>query len=386
MVGSRISRRSFIRRSAGVAGAAMAARTILLDSPSPAAAAVPPSDTVRFGIIGIGMQGTGLLESAVTIPGVECVAACDLYDGRHDRAREIVGKNIPTTRRYQELLDNKEIDCLIAAVPDHWHKQVVVDACSAGKDIYCEKPMTHFPAEGLEMIEAQKKYNRVVQIGSQRVSSAIFAKAKELIAQGAIGDVCLVECTMGRNDPNGAWVYPPPPDLSPQTLDWNTWLGDAPRIPFNPLHFARWRCWQAYGSGVAGDLIVHMMSGINFAMGTNQPPDRTLAVGGLFRWKDGRDEPDVHVVLYDYPNYRVMVRLTLNTDAAEVTRFMGTRGMIEMHGSDFTLQTQDGQDHSPGWYYPSFPKPLREQYERDWHAKNDARVSRFVPGKHHVQV
>src|SRR5439155_1489286 len=103
----------------------------------------PPSDRVRFGIIGIGMQGSDLLRNSIQLPGVECVAACDLYDGRHRLAKEIVGAGVSTTRRYQELLNNREIDCIVAAVPDHWHKKIVVATVLAGKDIYCEKPMSH---------------------------------------------------------------------------------------------------------------------------------------------------------------------------------------------------------------------------------------------------
>ena len=148
---------------------------------------------------------------------MECVAAADLYDGRHPHAREITGNpNLPVTRRYQELLDRKDIDCIVAAVPDHWHKRVVVDACNAGKDIYCEKPMSHTAEEGFEMVAAAQKNNRIVQIGSQRVSSVLFGKAHELYQSGAIGDVEMVELTLGRNDPTGAWEYPPPLDLSPQ--------------------------------------------------------------------------------------------------------------------------------------------------------------------------
>ena len=375
----RFSRRDFMWRTAGVAGATLAARTILLD-PGPSLAAsvpIPPSDTVRFGIIGIGMQGSGLLYNASSLPGAECVAACDLYDGRHNVAKEIVGKPILTTRRYHDLLDNKEIDCIINATPDHWHKQIVVDCCKAGKDVYCEKPMTHGVSEGFEMISAAQKNNRIVQVGSQRVSSVVYAKAKELIAAGAIGDVHTVESMMGRNAPNGAWVYPPPADLSPQTMDWDTWLGTAPKIPFNPLHFARWRCWQAYGSGVAGDLMVHLLSGIHFAGGITQPPQRALATGGLFRFTDGRDFPDVHCVLYDYPQFPVVIRLTLACDTPEITRFMGTGGLLEVAGSELTLTTQDGTDHGPGWYYHSLPKNLREEYEKNWHAENDARVAKY---------
>src|SRR5712691_10675189 len=184
MIRNRFSRREFIGLGAAAAGASLGLTTILLDPDSLWALpqAVAASDRVRFGMIGIGMQGSGLLTNSIELPGVECIAACDLYDGRHTLAREIVARpNLPTTRRYHELLDNKEIDCIVAAVPDHWHKQIVVDAVSAGKDIYCEKPMSHSPADGLEMVAAQKKTGRIVQIGSQRVSSVLLAKARELV-------------------------------------------------------------------------------------------------------------------------------------------------------------------------------------------------------------
>src|SRR3989475_8656214 len=242
-----LPRRQFLHRTAGAAGALAASPAIFLEPehiPLPMQT-MAPSDRRSLGIIGIGMQGSGLLHDAIELPGVECVAACDLYDGRHPFAKEIVGKKIPATRHYKDLLDNKEIDCLIAAVPDHWHKQVVVDAVSAGKDIYCEKPMSHSAADGVAMVAAAKKNGRVVQIGSQRVSSVICAKAKELLANGIIGTLTLVEGSLGRNDPTGAWEYPPPPDLSPANLDWATWQGDATKRPWDPetapKYFARWR-------------------------------------------------------------------------------------------------------------------------------------------------
>ena len=172
---NRMTRRSFLQTSAATTGALMTSKRLLFE-PEPILAA--PSDTLRFGIIGVGMQGNGLLATAVSLPGVQCVAAADLYDGRQTLAKEIAGPKITTTRRYKELLDDKEIDCLIAAFPDHWHKQVFVDAVSAGKDIYLEKPMSHSPAEGIEMVNAAKKSGRITQIGSQRVSSVLCGKAK----------------------------------------------------------------------------------------------------------------------------------------------------------------------------------------------------------------
>ena len=375
---NRFSRREFLAMGAGAAGASLVTKTIFLD-PEPAWAfqgAGSPSDRVRFGMIGVGMQGSGLLASAIELPGVECVAAADLYDGRHTLAKEIVRPDLPTTRRYQELLANKDIDCIVAAVPDHWHKQVVVDAVSAGKDIYCEKPMSHTAAEGVEMVAAAKRTGRIVQIGSQRVSSVICAKAKELVNKGALGDLMLVEGSLGRNDPTGAWEYPPPPDLSPQTLDWDTWQGTVPKRPFDPKLFARWRCWKEYGTGVAGDLLVHLISGMQFVLGINEPPKRAMAMGGILRWKDGRNMPDVHASLFEYGQVPMYMRLNLGTETPEIYRFQGSKGILELTEFTLTYIPQAGVDTSPSYYAYSFPKALREEYFKKWHQEHDA-----VPGK-----
>src|SRR2546422_9806891 len=209
------SRREFLGASAA-AGAWLPATPMVLFRHDlfPARGAVAASDRVRFGMSGVGMQGNWLLSESIRLPGVECAGACDLYDGRHTLAREIVRADLPVTRRYQALLDDKSIDCIVAAVPDHWHKQVVVDAVSAGKDIYCEKPMSHSPADGVAMGDAAKKTGRIVQIGSQRVSSQICGKARELVAQGTLGDLMLAEGWLGPLGPARPWQCPPPPDRS----------------------------------------------------------------------------------------------------------------------------------------------------------------------------
>ncbi len=277
------------------------------------------------------------------------MVACDLYDGRQALANEIIsgatGKTVPATRRYQDLLDNKDI----------------VDACSAGKDIYCEKPMTHKVEEGFEIIETAQKNNRIVQIGSQRRSSIHFAKAKELIERGDIGDVWSVEAVLGSNSPCGAWVYPPPPDLSPQNLDWETWIGDAAKRPFDPVRFARWRAYEDYGEGLPGDIYVHSLTGIHYVMGLDAPPQRAPTYGGLYYWKDGRDFPDLMTTLYEYPSLQVAVLMTQMTHEPEVTRFLGTRGTIEVYGDGnrLTVAHQDGKDHDPCYYIYSYPGKRR---------------------------
>jgi predicted dehydrogenase len=360
-----LARRGFLKAS-GLALSAISSGKFLKAAPY-----VQSAGTVKFGIIGVGMEGSGLLRNAIELPGVECVAAADLYDERHTLAKQITGNpNLFTTRRYQELLERKDIDCLLAAVPDHWHMRVVVDACNAGKDIYCEKPMSHTAGQGLEMIAAAEKNKRIVQIGSQRVSSALCAKARELYHGGIIGDVEMVELSMGRNSPTGAWEYPPPPGLSPQNIDWDTWLNDAPKIPLNPERFARWRCWKEYGTGVGGDLMVHLISGMLFTLGWNEGPKSASALGGIFRWKDGRNMPDTHAVLFDYHGIPVYVRLNLGSATPEIARFLGPKGVLEAQGQSLRFLPQTGQDEEPSYYSDSFPAKMHADYVSQWHAEH----------------
>ena len=377
---NQMTRRSFLQTTTGATGAAMiVGRQFVLESePIPYAWEKPvaASDRVRFGIIGVGMQGNGLLATAITLPGVECVAAADLYDGRHTLAKEIAGPKITTTRQYKELLDNREIDCIIAAVPDHWHKHVFVDTLRAGKDIYLEKPMSHSAAEGVEMVATAKTAGRIVQIGSQRVSSVICAKAKEMLAQGAIGDLNLVEGSLGRNDPTGAWEYPVPTDLSTQTLDWETWQGTVPKRAFNGEVFARWRCWKEYGTGVAGDLLVHLVSGMNFMLGWNEPPATAMSIGGILRFPDGRNMPDVQATVYQYGKIPVYLRLNLGCETPEMYRFQGSKGILEATEFGLAYYPQTGEDSAPSYYATSFPREMREAYYKKWHEEHDP-----APGK-----
>lgn len=376
MKSSFFSRRKFLGLSAAAAGATIGGKTLLLH-PEPLLAAedMPAGEHVRFGMVGIGMQGSNLLAESIELPGIECVAACDLYDGRHTLAREITNKpNLPVTRRYQELLANKEIDCIVAAVPDHWHKQVVVDAVTAGKDIYCEKPMSHSAADGVAMVEATKRTGRIVQIGAQRVSSLICKKAKEMISQGMLGEMMLVEGWLGRNDPTGAWEYPPPFDLSPQNLDWDTWQGTVPKKAFDPYTFARWRCWKEYGTGLAGDLLVHLVSGMMFMMSINEAPKQAMAMGGIRRWKDGRNMPDVHGTLFYYSDLPVYMRLNQGTEMPETYRFQGSKGILEVTEFGLSFTPQSGKDTGPSYYDSSFPHAMRATYEKKWHEENDPKI------------
>jgi predicted dehydrogenase len=371
------TRRSFMRIGAGSMAAQAAARM----TPTPgkmtllepaalwgAGRAVAPSDRVRFASIGTGTRGCELLAATLDVPGIECVAVCDLYDSRHEAAQETVQKQVPATRSYKEILDRKDVDAVIVAVPDHQHRRIVVDACAAGKDVYCEKPMSHTVEDGFAMVDAARRGNRIVQIGSQRVSSIVYEKARQLYAAGALGDVFFIEGSSDRNSASGAWVYPIPSDASEQTIDWTAFLVGAPKRPFDPARFFRWRCFSDYGEGLAGDLFVHLLSGIYFISGTNQPPQRAQSSGGLFRWKDGRDFPDLIETLYDYPKFRVALRCNLNNAGGEPIKFHGTKGTMEINGQTLTFNPQDTVPRPEGYSLKGWPARLRKQYLAQWEA------------------
>jgi predicted dehydrogenase len=373
-----VSRRQFLGVTVAAAGATIAGKPLLTEEIpliDPPLSPVEPTP-VRFGIVGVGMQGTALLRTAIKIPGVSCVAAADVYDGRHLHAREITNNpSLRTTRQYHDLLADKSIDAIIAAVPDHWHKQIVVDTVVAGKDIYIEKPMSHSPAEGVEMIDAVRKSGRILQVGSQGVSSPVYAKAKEMIASGMLGDLMIVEGSLGRNDPCGAWVYPPPPGLSPANLDWEAWIGPAPKHAFDPNLYARWRQWKEYGTGAAGDLLVHLVTGLMYMMGWNEPPGYVAAVGGIRHFKDGRNMPDIIATSFYWHDTPLYMRLNLANEDDGGYRFAGSKGTLEVHGDTVTFTPQVGFDTYPCYYTDSYDRAMKQGYDEQWHKENDARVA-----------
>src|SRR6202522_1870589 len=369
-----LTRRNFMRMGAGSVATGAAAKIILLEPAAVwgAGGAVAPSDRVRFAGIGTGTRGCQLLEASLLVPGVECVAVCDLYDSRHEAAQEVLQKQVPATRNYREILDRKDVDAVIVAVADHQHRRIVVDACAAGKDVYCEKPMSHNVEDGFAMVDAVRKGSRILQVGSQRVSSIVYEKARELFAAGALGEVFFIEGASDRNSASGAWVYPIPPDATEQTIDWNEFLVGAPKRPFDAARFFRWRCFSDYGEGLAGDLFVHLLSGIYFISGTNEAPMRAQSSGGLFRWKDGREFPDLIETLYDYPKFRVALRCNLNNAGGEPIKFHGTKGTMEINGQTLTFTPQDITPKPETYSTTGWPARLRKEYLAQWKAEHPA--------------
>jgi predicted dehydrogenase len=351
--------------------AALAVHATILRRPALAqAAALAASDRVRFALIGSGLRGCQHLMYSLTIPGVECVAVSDLYEGRQQAAREYLKKDVPVTRDYRSILDRKDVDAILVATPDHQHSRIVEDACAAGKDVYCEKPLTHKVEEGFSIIDATQGNMRIVQAGAQRVSSILFAKGKEIYDSGRLGKVYAIEGYTDRNSPGGAWEYPIPPDASEATIDWNTFLAGAPKRPFDTARFFRWRCFTDYGEGLGGDLFVHLISGIQYITGVNMPPLRAQTTGGIFRWNDGREFPDLMETLYDYPDFRVSIRCNQNNDAGESTIFYGTKGTLTLATTTLTFQPQNVTEQPQTYAMIGWPAKLRNEYLAEWNKEH----------------
>src|SRR5215204_487277 len=330
-----------------------------------------PNDKIRVAGIGMGIMGFNDVNTALKVPGVEMVAACDLYTGRLERAKEVYGNNIYTTKDYRELLNRKDIDAVIIATGDHWHAHIAMDAMNQGKAVYCEKPMVHKISEGLPVIEVQKKTGKTLQVGSQRVSSIALAKAKELYQAGEIGQLNCIEATSDRQSALGAWQYTMPLDASPETVDWDRYIANASKKAYDPKRFFWWRNYREDGTGMSGDLFVHLLSGIHLITGS-MGPEKIFSTGELAYWKDGRDVPDVMTTIMNYPatnehpEFQVMLRVNFISGSGErgVTRFIGSEGVIDQGGNGITV-TRSSMPKAPGiggWdALSTYPKAMQEQ-------------------------
>ena len=360
------TRRNFIQAT-GVAGSALSAA-------SAAQAGKGPNDKIQFATIGIGGMGNGDTMHAVNSPGTKLVAACDVYEGRLTRAKEVYGAEVFTTRDYREILNRKDIDAVIIATPDHWHARISIDAMNAGKDVYVEKPMVQKWEDGKKVIEAAKRTNRILQVGSQRVSHIAYQKAKDLYKAGAIGELNMVEAWWDRNSAIGAWQYSIPPDANPENIDWDKFLGSAPKRPFEPIRLFRWRNYQDYGTGVAGDLYVHLFSGMHHILGA-VGPSRIFGSGGLRFWRDGRDVPDLMLAVCDYektdshPGFNLALRVNFENGGQENSgfRFVGSEGILAI-GNGVTL-TKTPSETEPGYMIGTFPRAVQEQFMKEYRAK-----------------
>lgn len=336
------------------------------------------NDKIRIGLIGAGIIGHYDTDAALKVDGVELAGVCDLYTGRLDRAKEKWGNAIFSTRDYRELLAKKDIDAVLICTPDHWHQKIAIDAMNAGKHVYCEKPMVQKIEEGHAIIATQKKTGKVLQVGSQRASSVAILEAKKYFEKGTIGELTYVEAYCDRTDAKGAWQYSIPTDASPQTIDFDTFLGHAPKVPFDPTRFFRWRNYKDYGTGSAGDLIVHLLTGLHTITGSIGP-NKIFALGEINYWKDGRDAYDLINSFMTYPqtatlpSFQLYTRINLASGEGKGgfgIKLIGTEGAIDIGWNDFKVITLK-RSVAPGFggydSFDSFSAKQKEDYKK-WYS------------------
>ncbi len=340
---------------------------------------VSPNDTIRLGLIGYGVQGHFDSGTALKVPGVELAGVCDLYTGRIENAKETFGSGVYTTRNYKELLARKDIDAVIIATHDVWHARIAQDALAAGKHVYCEKPMVYKISEGYPVIAAAKKAGKVFQVGSQRVSSLGYAKAKELLAAGEIGKLNMVNAVYDRQSSIGAWEYTIPTDADAQTTDWDKFIAVTAKMPFDAKKFFWWRAFKEVGTGVAGDLFIHLLSGTHFIT-NSKGPKSIYSTGQFSYWKDGRNLPDVMSGVMQYPDspehaafqLTLQVNFISGTGGQEVIRLVGSEGTIDVVGNDIIVK-HSRLPEAPGFGgYDSlftFSKQMQDQMQQAYDAK-----------------
>lgn len=346
---------------------------------------VTANDKIRIATIGMGIMGYNDTRAALTVPGVELAACCDLYQGRLQRAKELYGPNLFTTNDYRRLLDRKDIDAVIIATSDNWHSAIAIEAMRQGKAVYSEKPMVHQISQGLDEIKVQQETKSVFQVGSQRISSIAFKKAKELYKAGEIGKINSVEASFNRQSTLGAWQYTIPTDASAQTVDWERFQQHAKeKYAYDSNRFFRWRNYREYGTGVAGDLFVHLLTGIHFIT-DSLGPDKIYAIGGLNYWKDGRNVPDVMTAVIEYPEteqhpaFQVSLRVNFISGEGDhsSTKIIGSEGVIDLYGEGdgFTIR-KNKMPAAPGiggWdSLYTYPEAMQKQLMDAYHQKYSA--------------
>ena len=294
---NRIERRDFIKRGIGAVGAAAAAGANILGA----------NDRVRVGVIGPGRQGRGVMKTFMRNPDAQIVALCDVFRPQMDFAiNDAKLEGVDTYRDFRRMLDRKDIDAVIVASPDHWHALQTVMACQASKDVYVEKPISSAVDEGSKMVQAARKYSRVVQVGTQQRSGDHYQKAAEIIRGGQLGKITFVRTwNFGNQTPGG--IGNPPDTNPPDGLDWDMWLGPAPMRQFNQNRFGvhpdRWssfRWFWDYAGGMMTDWGVHHIDIVQMVMGVEAPVAIT-AMGGKLALNDNRETPDTLMVTYEYP-------------------------------------------------------------------------------------
>jgi len=349
-----LTRREFLKDTA-VGGASVAAFGGLAP-----ARVLGANDRIRLGLIGSGERGTYDMQLFMRNPSVEVVAVCDVYEPHRLHAQQVAGAQAQVHTNYREVLDRKDVDAVLIAAPDHWHKQILIDAVRAGKDAYCEKPIMHSIPEGVEMVNAVKASGRVVQTGTQQRSWPHWIIGKQLVDDGLIGEITFVHTYWYQNYyQGGGWMEKHKIDTS--LLDWKQWLGDAPDQPFTDEKYDHWRFFWDFGGGILTDLLTHWIDVIQWYL--DQPVPSTATTTGdlyLMQWQC----PDTITAVYEYPG-KTMVTFTgalaSSIDDGGIA-FRGTKATLKIDRSHLAVYPE-GVDWQHGLNYPQPEVYIRSEQD-----------------------
>lgn len=306
------------------------------------AGAFPANEELRIACIGTGgrMRG-GLMPAAKKIQGVRLVGVCDVWDRALEEGRAAAHEGAFAVKDHRQVLERKDIDAVMVATPDHWHVPITVDACVAGKDVYVEKPLTHDVAEGRAVVNAQNEHKRIVQVGMQQRSMPQIQKANELFRTGHIGEVSRVKLSWNRN----AVIRKQPMGISPESVDWKRFLGNAPDQPFDEQRLRNWRWFWNFGGGILTDLMVHYLDVANWILDLG-PPTTAVSIGDHFQSAGFWETPDTIQTLLHYPERKLEVHFEgtfSNARYAARIEIMGTKGTLYMDRGRYEVIPERGQ-------------------------------------------
>lgn len=300
------------------------------------------NDRVRVGFIALGNRGDQVLDAFLLQNDCEVTAVCDIYQPYMDFASKKIGGSPRQFKDYRKLIELKDIDAVAVCTPDHWHALQMIAACQAGKDVYVEKPLSLCVQEGRKMVEAAKKYKRVTQVGIHRRSATFVREAADIVRSGALGKVMAVRAFHIQNEwPNG--IGNPKDEAPPEGFDWESWLGPAPKRPYNKNRgFYRFRWFWDYSGGQVTNFGVHYLDAIHMSLG-QQIPEAVTALGGKFAIDDNREIPDTLEVLWQYPNGTLVTftQINANSHAAGLNNgeieFRGTKGTLYLKSNGYEV-------------------------------------------------
>ncbi|MEO6810323.1 MAG: Gfo/Idh/MocA family oxidoreductase [Isosphaeraceae bacterium] len=354
-----LSRRDFLAASALAAGTFGRARAD--DQPKKAGA----NDSVVLGFIGIGGMGSGLLNIMKTFPDVRVAAVCDVYEPHTMRAKEAAGGKPDTYGDFRKVLDRKDIDAVVIATPDHWHALATIHACQAGKDVYCEKPLTYSIAEGRAVVNAANKYKRVTQMGNLIHASESYHRMAEIVQSGVLGQITKARVWMASNSEG---LGNPANTAPPEGCDYDFWLGPAPKRDFNSNRFLfTWRYFWDYAGGQLTDFVCHLVDPVHWGMQVDAPETIT-ATGGRYALKDNAETPDTLEVAYHYAKGFDLVWSHISNNAhgfegrGAGIEFQGTNGTLHGHYNDFKIIPEKGVEI----VLPEPTLPRSVGHHREW--------------------